>query len=210
MSDPGEHYFSDAPAAAHQVRSIVLSLPDARFELTADAGVFAASEIDRGTRTLLLEAPAPPPGTVDLADVGSGYGPIALTLARRAPDATVWAVETNARARALCRANAAAAGFEDRIRVVAPDALPADLRVAGFWSNPPIRIGKAAMHELLDGWFSRLVPGGTAILVVHKHLGADSLATWIGTRGLDVKRLVSRGGYRILAATTPPDSGGHP
>ncbi len=201
MSDAGGHYFSETPSAAHRHRSVVLSLPDARFELATDAGVFSAAEVDRGTRTLLLDAPPPPQGRVDLADVGCGYGPIALTLARRSPAATVWAVEVNDRARDLCRANAAAAGLAERVRVVAPEEVPASLRVAGFWSNPPIRVGKPALHELLEGWFARLEPGGSAVLVVHKHLGADSLASWIERRGLAVRRVVSRGGFRILEAT---------
>ncbi len=205
MSDAGGHYFSDTPSAAHRRRSVVLSLPDTHFELATDAGVFAADAVDRGTRTLLLEAPQPPQGSVDLADVGCGYGPIALTLARRSPAATVWAVEVNSRARDLCRSNAAAAGLAERVRVVAPEEVPASLRVAGFWSNPPIRIGKPALHELLAGWFDRLAPGGSAVLVVHKHLGADSLATWIERRGLAVRRIVSRGGFRILEATLASD-----
>lgn len=205
MSDAGGHYFSGTPSAAHRRRSVVLSLPDTRFELATDAGVFAADAVDRGTRTLLLEAPHPPQGQVDLADVGCGYGPIALTLARRSPAATVWAVEVNDRARDLCRANAAAAGLAERVRVVAPEEVPPSLRVAGFWSNPPIRIGKPALHELLGSWFDRLAPGGSAVLVVHKHLGADSLAAWIEHRGLAVRRIVSRGGFRILEATVTPD-----
>lgn len=201
MNDQGGQYFAQEPVAASRPRAVVLSLPDARFEMATDAGVFSGDEVDRGTRTLLLDAPTPPQGPVALADVGCGYGPIALTLARRSPDATIWAVDVNARARDLCRLNAEAAGFADRVRVVAPDEVPDDLTIAGFWSNPPIRIGKAALHELLDGWFARLAPGGEAVLVVHKHLGADSLTSWIGGRGLDVERLVSRGGYRILRAT---------
>jgi len=203
MSDQGGQYFTSEPDATHRPRTVVLSLPDARFELATDAGVFSGDGVDRGTRTLLLEAPAPPQGPVALADVGCGYGPIALTLARRSPDATVWAVDVNARARDLCRANAEAAGFAERVRVVAPDEVPDDLVLAGFWSNPPIRIGKAQLHDLLGGWFARLGPGGEAMLVVHKHLGADSLATWIADEGLAVDRLVSRGGYRILRAVRP-------
>jgi 16S rRNA (guanine1207-N2)-methyltransferase len=203
MSEQGGQYFSSDPAAAHRPRTVVLALPDARFELATDAGVFSGDGVDRGTRTLLLEAPTPPQGPVVLADVGCGYGPIALTLARRSPAATIWAVDVNARARDLCRANAEAAGFGDRVRVVAPDEVPDDLVVAGFWSNPPIRIGKAELHGLLGGWFARLGPGGEAMLVVHRHLGADSLTTWIADEGLDVERLVSRGGYRILRAVNP-------
>lgn len=208
MIEQGGHYFSEEPVVPAHPRRVVLTLPDARFELATDSGVFSGDAVDRGTRTLLLDAPAPPQGAIALADVGCGYGPIALTLARRSPAATIWAIDVNSRARELCRANAEAAGFGDRIRVVSPDDVPDDLTIAGFWSNPPIRVGKTVLHDLLGTWFDRLVPGGDAVLVVHKHLGADSLATWIAQRGFAVERLVSRAGFRVLQATAPPSSSG--
>ena len=66
------------------------------------------------------------------------------------------------------------------------------------WSNPPIRIGKAALHELLLRWLARLEPGGTAHLVVHKHLGSDSLARWMADHDYEVVRRGSHQGYRLL------------
>ena len=81
----------------------------------------------------------------------------------------------------------------------AVDGLPDDVRFDAIWSNPPIRIGKAALHALLPRWLGRLSDGGEACLVVHKHLGADSLATWLTESGWPTTRLGSRGGYRMLA-----------
>lgn len=173
-----------------------LALPDTTFDLVTDSGVFARGGIDPGTKLLLLEAPAPS-ASGDLLDLGCGYGPLALALARRAPDATVWAVDVNRRARELTAANATAAGLPN-VRVCAPEEVPGDVRFATIWSNPPIRIGKAALHDLLDHWLGRLTPGGSAILVVHKHLGADSLAHWLDEHGHPTTRLRSRGGYRLL------------
>ena len=86
---------------------------------------------------------------MDLMDLGCGYGPIACTLATRNPEATVWAIDVNERARDLCRTNALAAGL-DGVRVTTPDEVPDGLSLAGLWSNPPIRIGKKALHDLLD------------------------------------------------------------
>jgi 16S rRNA (guanine1207-N2)-methyltransferase len=179
--------------------SVVLALPDLTVTLATDRGVFAADGVDAGTRLLLLEGPRPA-GDEDgaLLDIGCGYGPIALALARRAPQATVWAVDVNDRARALCRANADAAGIAN-IVVAAPEEVPPDVRFAGIWSNPPIRVGKQALHDLLTTWVGRLVPGATAALVVHKHLGADSLSRWLTEHGYPVERLASRAGYRVLA-----------
>jgi 16S rRNA G1207 methylase RsmC len=118
---------------------------------------------------------------------------------------TVWAVDVNERARALCRANAEANGVGGQVRVVAPEEVPADLVLDQIWSNPPIRVGKGALHALLTLWLDRLAPGtGTAELVVQKHLGADSLARWLGDQGWPTERVASRAGYRILHVAARP------
>jgi 16S rRNA (guanine1207-N2)-methyltransferase len=193
---PAQHYFSASPQAPSQPTALRLDLPDVSFAMDADRGVFSAQRIDPGTKVLLLEAPPPPPAG-HLLDLGCGYGPIALTLASRAPGATVWAVDVNARALALTQANAAAAGLGN-VRAVTPDAVPEDVRFAAIWSNPPIRIGKAALHDLLIGWLRRLADDGHALLVVQKHLGADSLHRWLEQQGWRVTRLASRMAYRVL------------
>jgi 16S rRNA (guanine1207-N2)-methyltransferase len=179
-----------------------LALPDLTLDLTTDRGVFSRDGVDPGTKLLLLDAPAPAPRG-DLLDLGCGYGPIAVTLARRSPEATVWAVDVNRRARDLTAANAEAAGAGN-VRVAAPDDVPDDVRFATIWSNPPIRIGKAALHDLLLRWLSRLSPGGRAVLVVQKHLGADSLLRWLEEGGHPTTRLQSRLGYRLLEVTSGP------
>ena len=196
MGDAGGHYVEADPVAAPRPLRVRLDLPDRSFDLQTDSGVFAATGVDPATKQLLLDAPAPPPqGT--FVDLGCGYGPIALTLAARAPAAAVWAVDVNRRARDLCRANAAAHGLGN-VQVAAPDEVPDDLAVDLVWSNPPIRIGKAALHELLHGWLARLRPSGRAVLVVHKHLGADSLQRWLDAEGWPTTRLSSRRGSRLL------------
>lgn len=175
-----------------------LVLPDLQLDLATDRGTFSPDAVDPGTKALLLEGPPLPTGNGDLLDLGAGYGPIAVTLARRAPDATVWALDVNERALSLCAENAAAAGVADRVRVVAPDGVPSDIAFAQIWSNPPIRIGKAALHTLLATWLGRLTPDGRAALVVHKHLGGDSLQRWLTSEGWPTERRASKGGYRIL------------
>jgi 16S rRNA (guanine1207-N2)-methyltransferase len=201
-------YFAVEPGVASRPGAVELSLPDGRVTLAVDRGVFAAGRPDPGTVALLRAVPAPP-ATGPLLDLGCGYGPIAVTLARRAPSAEVWAVDVNERALALTRANAAALGLHG-VRTARPDDVPADVAFAGIWSNPPIRIGKPALHELLLRWLPRLDPTGEAWLVVHYHLGGDSLAAWLGGQGWPVRRHASKKGYRILqvgpgrTATTEP------
>lgn len=197
----GEQYFASTPRSARVDRTVPLTLPDLHLELRTDRGVFSVERIDPGTRVLLLEAPIPAPTVRAALDLGCGYGPIALTLAHRAPAATVWAVDVNERARELCAANAAAAGLADRIVVAAPDDVDPAVRFDLIWSNPPVRIGKPALHDLLDRWLERLTPEGKAVLVVQKHLGADSLARRLTDEGWTVRRLASRQAYRILEVT---------
>jgi 16S rRNA (guanine1207-N2)-methyltransferase len=171
-------------------------LPDLHLELATDSGVFSPERLDPGTRLLLESAPAPP-SRGDLLDLGCGYGPLALTLAARAPAARVWAVDVNRRALDLCTRNAAAAGLAS-VRCLEPaDAgLPATFQL--IWSNPPIRIGKQALHGLLTGWLARLAAGSAAYLVVQRNLGSDSLQHWLAEAGWDAQRIAARAGYRVL------------
>jgi 16S rRNA (guanine1207-N2)-methyltransferase len=195
MGDAGGHYFEAEPAVASAPRTVTLHLPDRSSTFRTDRGVFAGSNVDAATKYLLLEAPAPPvEGT--FLDLGCGYGPIACTLAARRPSARVWAVDVNRRALELCRANAADQRLGN-VTTYLPDEVP-DGPVDLLWSNPPIRIGKEALHGLLEGWLQRLTPTGTAVLVVHRHLGSDSLQRWLVEAGWPTERLGSRDGNRLL------------
>ncbi|HUP85091.1 MAG TPA: methyltransferase [Acidimicrobiales bacterium] len=192
------HYFSASPAVPSERRTVRLVLPDLSLELTTDRGVFSGDRVDAGTKLLLSEVAVPTDLRGDVLDLGCGYGAIAVTLARRAPSATVWALDVNERALALAAENATSAGVGGRVRAVRAEELPADVRFSAVFSNPPIRIGKAALHDLLVTWLSRLTPGGRGFLVVQKHLGSDSLAKWLREQGLRVDRIGSRMGYRLL------------
>jgi 16S rRNA G1207 methylase RsmC len=193
------HYSDPVPEVESKRRTLHLRAGEVEVELQADRGVFGSRAIDLGTLTLLKEAPAPP-AEGELLDLGSGYGPIAVALARRSPAARVWAVDVNERALELTRINAAGAKTPNVVASL-PDAVPADIRFAAIYSNPPVRVGKAPLHDLLQRWLPRLAPGGTAYLVVQRNLGADSLATWLETQGYQVQRVKSKKGYRVLAVT---------
>jgi len=195
-----QQYFAAKPAAAHRPGLVRVVLPDVYLELATDSGMFSPGRLDPGTR-FLLESPAAAaslPVTGDLLDLGCGYGPIACSLAVRSPGATVWAVDVNERALALCAANADRAGLSN-VRAVLPDASGLPDAFAGIWSNPPVRIGKPALHDLLRRWLARLAPGAAATLVMGRNLGADSLHAWLSTaEGWQVTRLSARSGYRLL------------
>jgi 16S rRNA (guanine1207-N2)-methyltransferase len=204
VSPAAGRYFDPQPSAAHRPGVVRVVLPDVYLELATDSGMFSPGRLDPGTRLLLEEAPAPPPAG-DLLDLGCGYGPVACTLAARAPGATVWAVDVNERALALCAANAARAGLTN-VRCVTPEAREVPARLAGLWSNPPVRIGKGPLHELLRRWLARLAPAAAATLVMGRNLGADSLHGWLEQEeGWAVTRLAARSGYRLLRVTVPRD-----
>jgi 16S rRNA (guanine1207-N2)-methyltransferase len=189
-------YFAEEPQAPHRPGVVHVVLPELHLELETDAGVFSPGRLDPGTR-LLLDAAPPPPDTGDLLDLGCGYGPLALVLAARSPGARVWATDVNSRALGLCERNAAAAGLGN-VRCLPPGDPGLPGRVDLIWSNPPIRIGKAALHDLLAGWLGRLAPGGAAYLVVARNLGSDSLQRWLADGGRTADRVAARAGYRVL------------
>ncbi|HTT91856.1 MAG TPA: methyltransferase [Acidimicrobiales bacterium] len=199
----GDHYFSSVPSAPSQPVTVELKLADMELDLLADRGVFSGGRVDPGTMALLKEAPAPPVSG-DLLDLGCGYGPIACALARRSPAAQVWAIDVNLRALELTRANAASNGLAN-VTVVRPDQVPASTVFSGIWSNPPVRVGKHALHDLLSTWLPRMLGDASAWLVVNRHLGSDSLAEWLESGGWDVHRRASKSGYRVLQVRRQED-----
>ncbi|HSL74157.1 MAG TPA: methyltransferase [Ilumatobacteraceae bacterium] len=192
-----DQYFEADPTAPSDPRLVDVTLPDTAFVMETDRGVFSHGHLDTAT-SMLLRAPLPLAPSGDLLDLGCGAGPIALTMARRSPEATVWAVDVNRRARELCARNAERNGLAN-IRVARPDEVPDDVRFGTIWSNPPIRIGKEALHRLLIDWLGRLTPDGSGALVVQKHLGADSLQAWLVAQGFPTERVASKSGFRLLA-----------
>lgn len=192
-----DHYFSARPAAPDERRTITVELAGRPVPVVTAGGVFSPDHVDLGTRVLLREVPDPPRAG-DLLDLGCGWGPLALTLALLAPEAHVWAVDVNERALDLVRVNASRLGLGN-VTAALPDDVPADVSFTTIWSNPPIRVGKDVLHELLRRWLARLAPGGDAWLVVGRNLGADPLQRWLSDElGVVVERAASAKGFRVL------------
>jgi len=197
MSD--EQYFADSPSSDTQGssrREVTVSVGSSTLHLLTDRGVFSRQNLDTGTR-ILLDAAALPPRSGHLLDLGCGWGPIAATMATYSPNATIWAVDINTRALELTRLNAQRNGLVN-LRAVVPDDIPESVRFDAIWSNPPVRIGKAALRELLRTWLARLTDHGEAWLVINRNLGSDSLAVWLQQSGYHVDRLTSKQGFRVL------------
>ena len=200
-----EHYFTARPGSAEDLRPLSVRLAGTDLELVTAGGVFSPDRVDLGTQVLLREAPEPP-ADGDLLDLGCGWGPVSLSLALLSPDARVWGVDVNERSLDLLRRNAAAAGVSN-VQAVRPDEVPSDVRFTEIWSNPPIRVGKPALHEMLLHWLPRLRPGASAYLVVQRNLGSDSLHKWLeetlGPDGYVVSRHASAKGFRVLHVQAP-------
>ncbi len=193
-----QHYFSASPAGPEERRPLRVTLNGAERNLVTAGGIFSPDGVDKGTAILLAEAPAPTGER--LLDIGCGWGPLALTMALQSPQAKVLAVDVNERALALARENATRLdlhNFEARL----PEDVDPAITFDTIWSNPPIRIGKEALHDLLMTWLPRLAPEGSAWLVVQKNLGADSLQRWLADElreGYDVGRAATAKSFRIL------------
>ncbi len=196
-----QHYFSETPAGEYRAREIEVDLAGAPRTVTTAGGVFSPEHLDRGTAVLLRALDDAGEGSGPILDIGCGWGPIALDAALRAPEREVWAIDVNERSRELTLQNAARLGLAN-VRVAAPDEVPQELCFAEIRSNPPIRVGKDALHGILRQWLPRLAEGGAAHLVVAKHLGADSLQRWIGAEfpELDVDRAARDKGFHVIRA----------
>lgn len=194
---PDEHYFTADPSVPFTRERIEVEVWDERLRLDTGSGVFARGRLDVGTAVLFRETD-PPTDVARVLDLGCGYGVIGLALARCLPDARVTAVDVNERALLLARENAVGLGVADRYEALLPGEVAPDATYDEIWSNPPIRIGKAALHELLLTWLPRLAPGGRAVLVVGRNLGADSLQRWLGEQGWPTERIASAKGFRVL------------
>jgi 16S rRNA (guanine1207-N2)-methyltransferase len=199
MSD---HYFSADPDSLERRQPVTVTVWGRELTLESASGVFAAGRLDKGTAALFRETEPPTsPGTY--LDLGCGYGVIACAIATVVPKARVWAVDVNERALRLCGDNARRVGAPDRVLPSLPDGVPDELEFDEIWSNPPIRIGKPALHALLLQWLPRLAPEGRAVIVVGKNLGADSLQRWIVEQGYRCARIGSAKSFRILQVNAP-------
>jgi len=202
MTEPtDEHYFSADPSVAFERIPVEAEVWDTRLHLTSGSGVFAKGRLDIGTSILFRETEPPTGGRI--LDIGCGYGVIGLAIAHVVPEAMVTGVDVNERAILLANENAATLDLGERYRAVTPDGVGAAETFDEIWSNPPIRIGKEALHELLLTWLPRLTPGGRAVMVVGKNLGADSLQRWLGEQGYPTTRIGSAKGFRVLETRRP-------
>lgn len=217
-----DHYFSATPSASATTTERRVHLQGIEYTVMTQPGVFSHERVDKGTAVLLDKVPFPDVKPGQLAvDIGCGWGPITIALAAAVRDSLseseakqqddsiteIWGVDVNERSCELTERNLQRAGLWEApglaSAVYTPDkafAALGDRKVSLIWSNPPVRIGKEALHELLVSWLSVLTDDGVAYLVVQKNLGADSLQKWLHGQGFSCEKLASAKGFRILEA----------
>ena len=163
-------YFAENPDAKHDIHELNVELLGQRLTFLTDAGVFSKKMIDYGSRVLLSALNFEAGERV--LDVGCGYGPLGLSLAK-AQGVAATMVDINLRALDLAQKNAernqvSAHIFQSNVYE----------KVTGIFdhiiSNPPIRAGKQVVHEVISGSYEHLTEGGDLTLVIQKKQGAPS------------------------------------
>lgn len=193
------HYFASSPDGPLVTREITVNLNGTKTQVLTAGGIFSPEHIDQGTLVLLAHIEAANP-TGTFLDLGCGWGPIALALALKSPKATIYAIDVNERSLQLTKLNAETLGISNII-ACKPDEVPEEIVFDEIWSNPPIRVGKKVLHEILNQWIRRLAEGGTARLVVQKNLGSDSLHKWLLDEfnpGYESTRIDTSKTFRVL------------
>lgn len=163
-------YFAENPDAKHDIHELNVELLGQQLTFLTDAGVFSKKMIDYGSRVLLSALNFEAGERV--LDVGCGYGPLGLSLAK-AQGVAATMVDINLRALDLAQKNAernqvSAHIFQSNVYE----------KVTGIFdhiiSNPPIRAGKQVVHEVISGSYEHLTEGGDLTLVIQKKQGAPS------------------------------------
>ena len=193
-----EHYFSADPSAPAKLTEVEIEVGGQVLKFSASSGTVSSERLDPGTRVLLgLWELFPTDGIV--LDLGCGWGPIGLSIAKLQPATEVIGVDVNQRSVELANANAKRNGLANFSACLDKD-LDANLEIDHIWSNPPIRIGKENLHNLLRNYLSRLKPTGDAYLVVQKQLGAESLQRWIAQQWpeREVTKVENSKGFRVI------------
>lgn len=197
MSD---HYYSKSPQSNKVTQAWEFTLRDNLFTFTSSTGVFSKRTVDFGTQ-LLVEAFVEPGVSGELLDLGCGYGPIGLALARELPKRKVVMVDVNDRAVSLAQKNAqknAVTNVEikqsDGFQNVSGDSFSAVI------TNPPIRAGKELIYSFFKESVDRLTVGGELWIVIQKKQGAPSTLKYLSTIFGEVDIVDREKGYFIIRA----------
>lgn len=166
------HYFINDPNLKSEIHTVSVTIKNQNYRFYTDNGVFSKKGLDFGTRTLLEALPLSDiHGTV--LDFGCGYGPIGIFLSKET-DAEVHMVDINERSLSLAKKNAEQTHVNPTIFL--SDKYSNITENYDFIiTNPPIRVGKKVLYEILFDAKKHLKKSGELWLVIHKDQGAKSL-----------------------------------
>jgi 16S rRNA (guanine1207-N2)-methyltransferase len=192
------HYYSNKPEVESNPQSIQFELRGHSLRFKTDQGVFSKREVDFGSRTL-IENFELPETEGDLLDVGCGYGPIGLALAKDFEDRMVHMIDVNERALSLANENAKANGIQN-VSIYQSDRYQnvKEKRFAAILTNPPIRAGKDTVHSILSESYDYLADKGELWVVIQKKQGAPSAMDKMEELFSNVEIAARKKGYYIL------------
>lgn len=167
------HYYTNNVNARSDEKDFAYTLRGHKLKFTTDIGVFSKRDVDFGSR-LLVESFTVPEVDGNILDVGCGYGPIGLSLAKSYPNRNVHMVDVNQRALELAKKNAMNNGVENVMIYESHCYEGVDDRFAAILSNPPIRAGKKVVHAIIEEAKEYLVENGELWIVIQKKQGAPS------------------------------------
>lgn len=196
-----EHYYSKEQSVESAPRFLDFTLRGQTLRFKTDNGVFSKGEVDFGSR-LLIETFEFPKSNGDFLDVGCGYGPIGLSLAKGDSSRTVHMVDVNERALDLAKENAQLNQI-DNVEVYESSCLDRVSKsdFAAILTNPPIRAGKKIVHSILVDSFNHLQVGGELWVVIQKKQGAPSAIELLKGIFAEVEVVDKKKGYFIIKAT---------
>lgn len=195
------HYYDANPEVESDETVFTYSYDNHNLKLTTDTGVFSKGKIDFGSDLLVTTfLKAHPPGpTKNIIDVGCGYGPIGLMVAKVAPHHQVTMVDVNQRALALAKRNKQKNHIEN-VEIVESDGLTQveDATFDFVLTNPPIRAGKTVVHQILTDASSKLKQEGALYVVIQKKQGMPSAKKKMQEVFENVEVVEKSKGYYIL------------
>ena len=194
-----DHYYSSKPSSESHRETINVEIAGNKFTFLTDAGVFSKKQVDVGSEVLMTTAAQTDFPTGNLLDVGCGYGPIGIYLAKAFPSRTIEMVDVNERAVDLAKENAKLNQVEN-VEIYESYLFEQvnNQMLAGIISNPPIRAGKKVVHQILEESYGYLVPGGILQIVIQKKQGAPSAKKKMEEIFGNVQRVALDRGYWIL------------
>lgn len=197
MSD---HYYTNKPQTESKPQHWNFTLLGFNFKFETDAGVFSKSEVDFGSR-VLIDAFEMPEVEGDVLDIGCGYGPIGLSIAKANPERSIHMMDVNTRALELAKKNAQVNGVQN-VHIFESDGLAAakHLKAAAILTNPPIRAGKETIFRFYDQSYDALVEQGELWVVIQKKQGAPSTVAHLEEKFAEVDVVDKEKGYWIIRA----------